>query len=359
MKTLQGTWPGWLLDTERMQLSGWTEGSFTGSTDRQNQLPMGFNFLANQFLLQQNWVRFERSVVTSGTTTPTFGFRTDWILPGSDYRFTLPRGIFNSQLTAEHGDPALYGIDPVQFYGEGYFPTIGRGLDIKVGRYFAIYGVETIDAVSNVLASHAYSFIYNPFTYTGILSTLQVNSTWTVQAGLATGNDVFIDPAANPTFIGSARWTRPDQNESVLFNVILDKGQFDQARNFHNPEVFDVVYTRKLLSRLNYTVEGIFGFTTRVPDIGTAEWAGLVHYFTYDFTSRLSGTVRLEFFDDFQGQRTQFKGLYTDLTGGVNIRLRKDIIFRPEVRGDYNPESRPFEGNHGLLTATADVIVRW
>jgi hypothetical protein len=123
--------------------------------------------------------------------------------------------------------------------------------------------------------------------------------------------------------------------------------------------VFDVVYYNKLTDRFYYTFEGLFGFTTNVPDIGTAYWASLLHYLTYDFTSRLSGTVRLELFDDFEGQRTGFKGLYTVLTTGVNFRLRKDLIFRPELRYDYNGESRPFEDKHGLFTATADVIVRW
>src|SRR5262249_35186470 len=91
MKGLQGTWQGWLLDGNRLQISGWTDMSFTASSDRTSNLPMGFNYRANDFLLQQNWLRIERTVVTSGTSDPTFGFRSDTILPGSDYLFTLPR----------------------------------------------------------------------------------------------------------------------------------------------------------------------------------------------------------------------------------------------------------------------------
>src|SRR5262249_5906183 len=135
MESLQGTWPGTLLDTDRLRISGWTDLSYTFSSDERTNLPMGFNFKANDLLLQQNWLRFERSVVTSGTTEPTFGFRSDWILPGSDYRFTLPRGIFNGQLSDSNGRPNLYGIDPVQFYAEAYFPTVARGMDVKVGRF--------------------------------------------------------------------------------------------------------------------------------------------------------------------------------------------------------------------------------
>jgi hypothetical protein len=88
-----------------MQITGWTEASFTASSDEHTNLPMGFNLRANEFLLQQNWLRIDRAVVTSGTTEPTFGFRLDTILPGADYRFTLARGLFSGQLTADNGQP--------------------------------------------------------------------------------------------------------------------------------------------------------------------------------------------------------------------------------------------------------------
>jgi hypothetical protein len=359
MKELQGTPLGAWLDSERMQVTGWTEGSFTASSVEHNNLPMGFNYRANDFLLQQNWLRIEQGVVTSGTTEPTFGFRSDTILPGSDYRFTLPRGIFDEQLTARHGLPSIYGIDPIQFYGEAYFPTVASGLDIKVGRFFAIYGVESNDAVGNALASHAYTFIYDPFTHTGVLTTTKLTNAWTVQAGLVLGSDIFIDPADTPTFIGSVKWTRSDQRDSVLLSVIAGSGRFNQARDFNNPEMLDLVYTHPFNARLTYNLEGLLGYTTHVPEIGTAHWFGVLDYLTYAFTPRLNGTTRLEFFDDEQGERTGFPGLYTAVTLGLSFRPYKSIIFRPEVRYDYNDESRPFEGKHGLFTATSDVILRW
>jgi hypothetical protein len=359
MKSLQGTYPGWLLDGNRAQLTGWTEFSFTASSDSRSNLPMGFNYRANEFLLQQNWVRFERSVVTSGTTEPTVGFRSDWILPGSDYVFTLPRGIFNGQLTANNGLPNRYGIDPIQFYAEAYFPTIGRGLDVKIGRVFCQYGVEANDAPSNALASHAYTFIYDPFTHTGVMGTLKLTDTWSAQAGVMLGNDIFIDPADNLTGMGSVKWAPPNGRDSVLFSVIIGNGRFDQAHNFHNPEIFDLVFTHKVNARLNYNFESLYGFTTNVPGTGFANWFGVLNYLTRDFTPRLSATTRVEFFDDAQGQRTGFEGLYTAVTAGLSFKPRKDVIFRPEIRYDYNLHSRPYEDKHGLFTADADVILRW
>jgi hypothetical protein len=147
MLALQGTYPGWLLDGNKLQLYGWVDAAFTASTDRHDQLPMGFNYLANQAAVQQAWVRFELPV-DPNATTPTFGFRAD-TFAGTDYRFTIARGIFDSQLTANQGEPNTYGVDPIQFYAEGYFPQVGRGLDVKVGRFFAQYGVESNDSTQN------------------------------------------------------------------------------------------------------------------------------------------------------------------------------------------------------------------
>jgi hypothetical protein len=359
MQALQGTFPGWLLDSQRIQVSGWTDMSFTASSAVHETLPMGFNYRANDFLLQQNWLRVDCPVVTSGTSEPTFGFHWDTILPGSDYRFTLARGLFDEQLTADHGQPNLYGIDPIQFYAEAYVPTVAAGLDIKVGRFFAQYGVEANDAPSNALGSHTYTFIYDPFTHTGILATLKLTDTWTVQAGLVLGSDIFIDAADEPTGIGSIKWAPPGGRDSVLFGVILGSGRFNQQQDFHNPEIFDLVYTHKISARLTYTFEGLYGFTTNVPDIGFANWAGVVNYLTWDFSPRLSGTTRLEFFDDAQGLRTGFKGLYTDLTAGLSFKPYRWITIRPELRYDLNADSQPYENHHGLFTAATDVILRW
>jgi len=358
MKALQGSWYGSLLDDHRLRLYGWSDATETFSTDRRTQLPLGFNYAANDFLLQQSWARFERTVVTSGTSEPTFGFRSDTLV-GSDYRFTLPRGLLNGQLTASDGRPNRYGGDPIQLYGEAYFPTVAQGMDVKVGRFFAQYGVESNAAVDNALESHAYTFIYNPFTHTGLLTTTKLTSALSVQAGLVLGSDVVIAPEDRATFIGSVKYAPPDGRYSVQFATIVGPGRFDRGRNFNNPDIFDFIFSRQINPRLNYSFEALYGFQTNVTAIGTEREGGVLNYLTYSFTPRLSGTTRLEFYDDAQGQRTGFAGLYTALTAGVTFKPHRAVWFRPEVRADYNGQSRPFDNKHGLFTATADIILRW
>ncbi len=359
MKSLQGTYPGWALDGNRIQAYGWTAGSFTASSAARDNLPLGLNYRANEFLVQQNWLRVERTVVTTDATEPTFGFRADTILPGSDYRFTLPRGLFNRQLTADDGEPNSYGIDPVQLYCEAYFPVFGRGLEVKFGRMYCQFGVETTDAPSNALASHSYTFFYNPFTHTGIMGTLQLTPEWSIQLGAIMGPDVFFDPAASPYSMFSVKWAPPNGRDSVLISGLFGSGRYDVAEQFNNPNLLDLVYTHTINTRMNYALDALVGYQTDVPDIGTAWWFGIVNYLTCKLTPELSGTTRLELFDDIDGNRTGFAGLYTAITTGFNFKPFPSIIVRPELRFDYNTESRPFEDKHGLLTATTDVIVRW
>ncbi len=232
-------------------------------------------------------------------------------------------------------------------------------MDVKVGRFFSQFGVELIPAVDNPFISHAYAFIYNPFTQTGILTTTKLSNAVSVQAGLVMGNDNIAAATAYPTFIGSIKWVNPDQRNSLLLNIIADRGRFDQKNNFHNPEIVDLIATHKFNSSLVYTFETLYGFTNNVPDIGTANWLHFVNYLTYNVTEQVNTAGRLEFFDDFQGQRTGFAGLYIAPAAVVAYRPVKWLQWRQEIRYDYNTQTAPFEGKHGLFTATSDFIIRW
>src|SRR5262249_59626585 len=122
--------------------------------------------------------------------------------------------------------------------------------------------------------------------------------------------------------IGSARWARPAGSGRAALNTIAGPGRFEPVRRVNNLDVFDFIYTHKFNPRLNYTFETLFSFQTNVPGKGTISSLGVVNYLTYTITPRLSTTTRLEFFNDAQGQRTGFPGLYTALTTGVSFSPR-------------------------------------
>jgi hypothetical protein len=427
MKELQGTWIGSALDGSRTQIYGWFDFNYTFSSVGHTDLPESFNYRGNEPTLEQLWVRIQRPVVNTATTTgtsyawptpttePTFGFQSDWII-GTDYRFTLPqKGILNDQLTdrvlfnplspsSPVLAPNIYGVDPVQFYGEAYFPTIGRGLDVKVGRFYTPYGTETLEAatmgysypnaVSTPLVSHSYIFSNgSPFTHTGVLATLTVTPVWTVQAGLVVGDDLFFHPSDRATGIFTIQWTQPQGTQSVSRNVvkfctIAGPARFDDNHAVQNIDIFDVVWTHYFNPLLASNLEALYGFEHNVPGsflsltngasptLGFIDWGGVAGYLTYIFTPRFSGCARLEVFDDPSGVRTssaedpfadRTKGLYAAATVGGVWKVRKGLYVMPEVRYDYNFDSapfgttvdHPFDGHHGMLTAGSSLILRW
>ena len=364
--TLGRAKPSPILTSERAPISsrpinigGWTQASYTGSTDRRSQLPIGFNDRANQFLLQQNWLQLDREAVDENAIAPTYGFRLDAILPGSDYRYTLPRGLFNGQLTAHGGQPNLYGIDPVQFYGEAYLPNVAEGMSVKIGRFYAPWGIEAVNAPGNALLSHTYTFVYDPFTQTGLLTNTKLNANWSMQAGLVIGNDMFIAPGNEPKFTGNILWAPPEGRHSLRFSTIIGSGRYNQPLALDNINLFEIIYTRQCGEHWKYSLAGTYGYQSNVPGGGLANWFGLQQYFTRQFTERVSSTLRLELFNDFQGQRTGHPGLYTAITGGLRLQISKSLMMRPELRFDYNGHSRPFEDHHGVFLAATDLIWSW
>jgi len=106
-------------------------------------------------------------------------------------------------------------------------------------------------------------------------------------------------------------------------------------------EVFDLVYTHKIDARLNYSFEGCTVSSPMCPH-RFANWFGVLNYLTLDFTPRLSGTTRREFFDDASRPTHWIEGLYNPFNRRVIVSSAKRfVIFRPEVALRLQLESRP------------------
>ena len=329
-----------------LELSGWTEVSMTAGTAGGDHRPMGFNFLSNEFLLQQNWLRVQGEF-DEGTR-----LHSDWILPGADYQFTRAVGLFEDQ-------DSRHGIDPVQFFVSREIDGVGEGLELTFGRFFAPFGVESIAGPDNTLVSHSYSFIYNPFTQTGGLAKLAVNDSLTLRGGLVIGSDLFIHDANTPTFLAGFHWTGDDDLTTVDFLAITGNGRYDVEHGVHNPCMFDLVATRQLSETVTVTLEGLGGYERGFPGAGTSHWFAGVGYVDWDLREDLDAAIRLELFNDEHGNRTGSPGLYSSVAGGLAWRWGERLVVRPELRLDHNTESQPFDGDRMLFTATLDVIVGW
>lgn len=364
MRMLEGTRLGASMEEHRFKIYGWAAMSYTASSASKVNTPVVWNDFANQFLLQQFWLRFERNVDTEADHA-TFGFHSDWLV-GSDYRFTLARGIFNNQFNERaNGLPNNYGVDPISFYVNAYFPNMFQGTEVKVGRWFTPFGVESLEAVSTPTVSRAYAFNWAPpFTHTGIIATSTMSDELSVSYGIAQGNDIFFTNGTEARFLGNLTYTPEDSKNSYAFGTSVGRGKFNDVYGVNHINVFDFVYNRQINDDLKYTFETIFGYQTNVarPDngvVGTVHWISFVNYLFYTLSEKASLMARLEFFDDFQGARTGFEGLYTAATLGMSYTPVDAVILRPEIRYDYNGESTPFEGDHDIFTAALELILRY
>lgn len=371
MELLGGSRLGERLDKNGIVIKGLTNGNFTASTAPSNNLPLAMNYLANQFLLEQNALIIEKAIDSSSDEF-SWGFKSYTILPGSDYRFTLSNNLADSQLRMNNGGPNTYGVDPTEFYLQGYMP--GLQTDVKVGRFATILFGETIDPTGNRVVSRALTFMNNPFTHSGALATTKLNDNWSMANGIVAGNDVFFGPAGAPAYLGGIRWDNTAKTTYLAFNTTLGSAQFNQylATNTQY-DVFDIEFSHNFTEKFNYALSAMYslqngiagmniferdGITPRSFD-GNATWYGIVNYFTYTWTDSLATTFRFEVFDDNKGYKTGYEGIYTTYTLGAVWKATDGLWLRPEFRYDYNGTTAAYSGENGLFTAAADFIIRW
>lgn len=355
MESISDTQLGQGMEEMGISLSGWLQGSYTASSSDGDQLPLGFNYLADEFQLQQSWIKFERK---ADEDIP-ISIGADWILPGTDYRFTLAQGIYNEQLSdGRDNEPSKYGYDPVQFFvGLENQKIMDMPVRVKLGRFASPYGVESMEAVNTPLVSRSYTFIYNPFTHMGALSEIQINETISGKFGIVSGSDAWIEQNPKATFLTGldAEWA--DHKLSAL--AILSDAKFEPNPNTSHPNIIDIVYSNNLTTSTEYKLELLYGWQREVPAVGTASWFGIVQYLSHKISDELNATGRLELFNDFDGNRTGYRGLYRTLSAALTYNYKPWLRVTPELRGDYVGSSRPFDGNHYVLTAALGLILLW
>jgi len=358
MQILEGTRVGTFMDDNGISISGWTAMSYNTSTASKSNAPVFMIDQANAFQLNQNYLHFTKSIDTSKDEFQ-LGFTTDWILPGTDARTTLPRGLWNDQLTdlGPNGVPTLYPIDPFQFYVEAYLPNAAT--TVKVGRFATPIGYELVQQADTPFVSRSYLFQYNPFTHTGVYATTALGDNWSVGYGVVTGNDTFIDPANRATGLAQLRYAPKDGKLTAAVTASFTNPEFDVEENFAFYNCYNFLLTYAATDKLTYVLDTAYSHISNVPGIGGTNWYGAANYLIYKVTDNVAATVRGEVFYDTDGFRTGSEGLYTEVTAGVAWSPIKSLILRPSVRYDTNNQSSPFEGDSQLWTGAMEAIIRW
>jgi hypothetical protein len=87
------------------------------------------------------------------------------------------------------------------------------------------------------------------------------------------------------------------------------------------------------------------------------EWSTLA-YLNYRVSDHTNISLRAEYFDDMQGQRTGFRTRYANAAVGVQYWLGSTVTFRPEIAVYNSLDTRAFDNGarRTAVIGSADII---
>lgn len=360
-----------------LKISGWIEPSYNISSSNNSNIPLAFNIVPNQLVLDQFVMHVERAPNTLQTEKIDYGFRVSNIL-GIDYRYTVSQGIFSGQLSQNNN---LYGDDPVEFSGQIYVPNIAQGMLITIGRYFSPSDIESTFAPFSDFLTHSLSITYDIYTMTGINSILQLNKQTSLLFGLHSGSDMAPWAAgAHPSFQFLTRWVANDNNNSILGGISsLNNGKFKGDHD--NLQQFSLTWTHRFNQNVKHSAEIVYLYQFDAPLGGNCNFGpiksfgggggcgpiipglsnalGIVNISSVKFLESNTLSFRLDLFNDPQGQRTGYATPYIDASLGITHWCNSYIKIRPEIRHEKAFKAKPY--NNGTkseqTTFNIDTIV--
>ena len=394
------------LEEAKTKVYGWIQNSFTGNANGtpKNDLNFGVNpnFEANRWMGNQYYLIIERPLEQNDRIN--FGFRVDNLF-GNDWQFNHMRGLFEHSFRLNH----FLGYDPAQFYAEVHLPWLTKGgIDVKGGRFYTILGYEVVPATGRPLLSVPIMFNYGqPFTHTGMLSTLHLTDRVNLYNGTVNGYDRWVNATYKWNYIGGFTWTSKDTKGALAVSYIWGPNQYPRFLSGTNQQVFLLgntipphedgrrdlgygsnnrisfteVFTYKWTDKLTQVVESDQSFENNIPGSGGValpgglfqggndrndSWYSFGNWFLYNFCnsadksySKLTGVWRSEVFRDDGGQRLGFRDTLYEMTLGMIYKPKPYIWVRPEIRYDWAQFTHPYNDGtrNSQLTLAVDAIL--
>ena len=147
----------------RTKLYGWIDPTLNLSTSAHNNAPEANDVYSNRLEVNQVVLYAERLPDSVQRDHIDWGYHLT-ALYGTDYRFTIAKGYLSGQLLNDHRQ---YGFDPTLEYVDIYLPHVAQGMNLRVGRFISVPGIEAQLAPNNYIFSHSLLYAIDPFTDTG------------------------------------------------------------------------------------------------------------------------------------------------------------------------------------------------
>lgn len=404
MRALSPTPIGKTLEDAHIQIYGWADvgGNVSSAkTGYGGNAPVGYAYTPNQVWLDQAVVYIERVPDTVQQDHWDWGFRISPIY-GENYRYTEGYGwLTNPYIYHNHFE----GFDIPMAYVEIYIPGIAEGTTLRFGRYISIPDIEAQLAPNNYMYTHSITYNVDNYTNTGMAATTRINKNWMVQFGLSAGTETFPwqsahinlpngysgprDPGTQPSISACVQW-QSDNGWDTIYPCAnaINNGNW----GFNNLQWFGGTFYHKFTENFHVAFESYYMFERNVnnsPNVnpnadgyngtpfqymvnapylaqcGTAanvcamakEYA-LLAYWNYKLSAMDNLTLRTEFYNDENGQRTGYATRYTEIGLGWQHWFSPQVEIRPEVDYFRSYDQAAFDNgtSHHLWFAGGDII---
>jgi len=295
-------------------IGGWVSSGYHSRSDGVfNTVPDNYNF-------HQAWLYAEK--LADGSDGLDWGFRAD-VLYGIDGENTQAYGNNPGRWDFANGfDHGVYHWALPQAYVELEYDNI----NVKGGHFFTPLGYEVVQAPGNFFYSHAFTHNFSePFTHTGMLTTIEASDSLTIYSGWTLGWDTGFDRFHNGfNYIGGLTYAINDNVSATYLTTYGNLGWI--GKGYSHSIVVNMQWTDRLESVLSSdlvrTQGDLFGGNTY-------HTLSFVNYTFYTVNDCLKLGTRSEW---WKAQGVS----YNTFTFGANIKPHANITIRPEIRYQLN-----------------------
>jgi hypothetical protein len=359
--------------SSRTKVYGWVDPTLNFSTSAHRNEPEANDLYSNRFEMNQLVLYVERSPDSVQRDHIDWGYHLTAFY-GTDYRFTIAKRYLSGQLLNDHHQ---YGFDPALEYVELYIPQVAQGMNLRLGRFISVPGIEAQLAPNNYIFSHSLLYAIDPFTDTGLMATVKLSDQWLVQLGITGGHDVALwTPDAKPSGTACLSYTTASVNDNVY---ICANGINDGKYAYNNLQQYDVTWYHKFSKTVHMATEAWYMYERDVPALRgtirpetgangaycltgeqrcTAPEYAMVNFLQKELSPHDFLSFRSDFLNDKKGQRTGYATRYSENTVMWCHWIGTTVQIRPELRFERAWDQKAYDQGrrHNQLTVASDLI---
>jgi Putative beta-barrel porin-2, OmpL-like. bbp2 len=357
----------------RSKIYGWVEPTLNFSTSAKSNAPEANDVYSNRFELNQFVLYAERLPDSVQREHVDWGYHLTALF-GTDYRFTFAKGYFSGQWL---DDRHQYGFDPTMEYVDLYLPHVAQGMNLRLGRFISVPGIEAQLAPNNYIFSHSLLYAIDPFTDTGLMGTVKLSDQWLVQLGITGSHDVALwTPDAKPSGTACLNYSTKSVNDNLY---ACANGINDGKYAYNNLQQYDATWYHKFSKTWHMATESWYMYERDVPSIFgdiapekgangayclageqrcTAPEYAAVNFLQTEISTHNYLSFRSDFLDDKKGQRTGYATKYSENAIMWGHWIGTTVQIRPELRFERAWDSKAYDNGRkqNQFTAASDLI---